>query len=111
MSSSERIRMVLEGKIPDRVPICKISFWPKTIERWKKEGIPEDIDPIEYLREDLIRTYLEGRTKGDFIALTIEEPAWFILERTFGFENGLPLFIEEKDLVVEIMEKVVDFNI
>ncbi|MCM8759079.1 MAG: hypothetical protein NC906_04825 [Candidatus Omnitrophica bacterium] len=189
MNSSERIKTVLRGEIPDRIPICEVSFWPKTIERWKKEGLPENTDPIDYLGMDRIRflyskrgfyfekkilgeneeqiiyideygkkmidwkptsknfgiphviqhslsnksdwermevylkpeekripdgfyqDYLEGRKNGDFIALTIEEPAWFILEQTFGFENGLPLFIQEKDLVLEIMEKVVNFNI
>lgn len=189
MNSSERIKKVLIGKIPDRVPLCEVSFWPKTIERWRKEGLPHDKDPIEFLGmdrirflyyrmgfyleskileekddkiiyidefgnkridwkpdspnygiphviehslkdrndwdrmkeylkaeekripDDLFKSYIEGRKNGDFIALTIEEPAWFILERTFGFEKALPLFIDDRDFVIEIMERVTDFNL
>ncbi|MCM8830295.1 MAG: uroporphyrinogen decarboxylase family protein, partial [Candidatus Omnitrophica bacterium] len=189
MRSDERIKRVLAGKIPDRVPICEVSFWPKTIERWKKEGLPEDVDVYEYLEmdritifyynsgfypetkilderdeyyvfidnygkkvkdwkpnspnygvpyvieyplkskedwdrmkqylnpdekripENIVDTFLKVKERGDFTALTIEEPAWFVLERTFGFENGLPLFIENKELILEIMEKVTEFNL
>jgi len=189
MNSSERIKKVLKGEIPDRVPICEICFWGKTIERWKKEGLPEDVDIYDFFEMDRITFlyykygfYLERKTleeteeyliyrdeygnilkdwkpespnfgvpfyishplknkydwekmkerlnpgeeripdnffeyykssrkKGDFIVLTIEEPAWFVLQDTFGFENGLPLLIEEKDFVLEIMEKVTEFNL
>jgi len=42
MDSKERIRVVLNGGIPDRMPIVQLSFWPATIERWHKEGLPEE---------------------------------------------------------------------
>ncbi|MCS7180534.1 MAG: hypothetical protein NZ891_04205, partial [bacterium] len=166
MTSSDRIKKILKGEIPDRIPICDTSFWPKTIERWIKEGLPENIDIYDYFgidritflsfktgiferelisetedkvifkdefgkvnidwktesgnfgvphvidnffkgKEDWYRIkneikpeekripaniseiYNLARSKGDFIALTIEEPCWFIINRTYGFEKGL----------------------
>lgn len=189
MKTDERIKQILAGKIPDRVPICEISFWPKTIERWKKEGLPDGVDLYEYLGidkinifyynqgfyfdirvleqtydytvyidaygrkikqwsinspnygvphvieyplksredwkkmkgylsadekripEDMYNKFLQAKSKGTFTALSVGEPTWFIIERTFGFENGLPFFIEEKDLVSEIIETVTNFNL
>jgi len=52
MNSRERIYMALELKIPDRIPITEFSYWPQTIERWHKEGLPENADPITYLEMD-----------------------------------------------------------
>jgi uroporphyrinogen decarboxylase len=43
MNSKERILTVLNGGIPDRIPKCEISFWPETVTRWHKEGLPETI--------------------------------------------------------------------
>lgn len=189
MITCERMRNVLGGKIPDRVPICEVSFWPKTIERWKKEGLPENQDPITYFQMDRItnlrydtsfrierkiiedteeytifsdefakimkewkpcssnygvpqhisylltdrnswervkdrlspeesripkeikENYKIAKERGDFISLTIEEPAWFILDRTFGFENGLVLLLSEQDIALEIIETNTNFNL
>lgn len=189
MNSSKRIKEVLSGKIPDRIPICEVSFWPKTIERWRKEGLPENTDPITYFQmdritnfryksgfgfdekvleetddfkifvddfgktvkawrldspnygipqilshsltnkddwerlknkliptekripQDIEENYKVAKERGDFIALTVEEPAWFILERTFGFENGLVLLLSDQELALEIIEKNTEFNL
>lgn len=47
MTSRERIRMVLEHKEPDRVPI-QDSPWGATINRWRKEGLSDDISVEDY---------------------------------------------------------------
>jgi uroporphyrinogen decarboxylase len=39
MTSRERVRTVLEGGIPDRVPI-QDGYWDEALERWKREGLP-----------------------------------------------------------------------
>ncbi len=43
-TSRERVRIALEGGIADRVPYQDI-FWRSTIARWRKEGLPPDVDP------------------------------------------------------------------
>ena len=47
MTSRERVLMVLDHQEPDRVPITD-SPWGHTIERWHKEGLPEDQSPAAY---------------------------------------------------------------
>ena len=38
---------VLNHQIPDRVPIVD-SIWSATVQRWHKEGLPEDTSPAKY---------------------------------------------------------------
>ena len=51
MDSRERIRLVLSGGIPDRVPLID-GYWDSTIERWRSEGLPQDMLPEEYFGTD-----------------------------------------------------------
>ncbi|PIZ17229.1 hypothetical protein COY51_00830 [Candidatus Desantisbacteria bacterium CG_4_10_14_0_8_um_filter_39_17] len=180
MTSQERISKVLAGEIPDRVPLCEICFWPQTVERWKKEGLPEDIAPLDYFEMDHISgisfdgtfqlpvkvledtieyrietdgygrtlkvwkgetysppnqvdhilkekkdweelkqklvptkeripkemktTYENLRKRRDFVYLSPDEPCWFVLERTMGFESGLPKMVEEPDLIKDMID-------
>ncbi|MDO8685293.1 MAG: hypothetical protein Q7J78_01330, partial [Clostridiales bacterium] len=59
MTQRERFLNVLDFKRPgDRLPILEwAAWWDKTIERWKGEGLPEDIswdDSLEYFGLDKI---------------------------------------------------------
>lgn len=47
MTSKERVLKVLNHQIPDRIPIMD-SPWSSTVQRWHKEGLPEDTTPMEY---------------------------------------------------------------
>jgi uroporphyrinogen decarboxylase len=44
MTSKERIIAALEHREADRVPFWE-SYWGQTIARWRREGLPEDVDP------------------------------------------------------------------
>jgi len=56
MDSRERIIMTFKGEVPpDRIPLTDTAFWPTTLERWRKEGLPAGItenldDPLWPLR-------------------------------------------------------------
>ena len=52
MTSRERLKAVIEGKIPDRVPF-QDSYWKTTIERWRREGLPADASPNEYFGSEM----------------------------------------------------------
>ena len=59
----QRIRTVLVGGIPDAVPISELVYWPETVERWHREGLPNDQSPGEYFCGDvreLIPLYIEA---------------------------------------------------
>ncbi len=47
MTSRERVRIALDGGIPDRVPY-QDAFWATTAERWRAEGLPTDRSPASY---------------------------------------------------------------
>ena len=43
MTSKERWKKTLSGQIPDRIVQIDTAFWPETMKRWHKEGLPENI--------------------------------------------------------------------
>ncbi len=47
MTSRERLNTALRRREPDRLPRCEQSYWPDTIARWRREGMPEDQSPAE----------------------------------------------------------------
>jgi uroporphyrinogen decarboxylase len=51
MTSRERFACMFEHKEADRVPIID-SPWGATIERWRKEGMPEDVNYVDYFDLD-----------------------------------------------------------
>jgi uroporphyrinogen decarboxylase len=57
MDSRERVKRVLEGGIPDRVPVDD-GFWTLTVERWQREGLPQGVSPHDYFDMDI--TYIGG---------------------------------------------------
>ena len=54
MTSRERVTATLRHEEPDRIPMVEICFWPPTIERWRIEGLPEDVHPEQYFELDRI---------------------------------------------------------
>lgn len=54
MTSQERLKTVLAGGIPDRVPY-QDAYWQTTIERWRQEGLPAGADPADYFGCEMAR--------------------------------------------------------
>ena len=52
LSSQERVSLAIQRKEADRVPVFD-QPWKKTVERWHREGLPEDQTPGEYFRWDM----------------------------------------------------------
>lgn len=52
MTSRERVRAALEHRETDRIPIHD-SPWGATVNRWRHEGMPDDIPPAEYFGYEL----------------------------------------------------------
>lgn len=53
MNSRERIKLALEHREPDRVPIHD-SPWGATVSRWRKEGLPDEIPVEEYFGYEIV---------------------------------------------------------
>lgn len=54
MTSRERVRIVLEGGVPDRVPF-QDAYWETTVERWRTEGMPADVSPEDYFGCEIVK--------------------------------------------------------
>ena len=54
MTSQERVSIVLSGGVPDRVPF-QDTYWGTTIQRWHREGLPENVAPREYFECEIAR--------------------------------------------------------
>ena len=53
MTSRERIARVMQHEEPDRVPILD-GPWGATVERWHREGMPEDVDWCDFFGVDKV---------------------------------------------------------
>jgi len=51
MTSRERISRMLDHREADRVPIID-SLWAATLERWHREGLPENVSVADYFDEE-----------------------------------------------------------
>ncbi len=60
MNARERVATILAGGIPDRVPLFD-SYWTTTVERWRREGLPDGVSPYEHFGTDEI-----ARIGGDY---------------------------------------------
>lgn len=79
MDSRERIKTTLAHKEPDRVPIHD-SPWGSTIERWKREGLPEGITPFDYFHFEMVGLGCDNTPR--FPVKTIEKTDKFIVQTT-----------------------------
>jgi len=79
MTSRERVLMTLNHKEPDRIPMVD-SPWSATLNRWKNEGLPSDIDINEYFNWDF--AFNGADTSPRFPVRTIEKNDTFIVATT-----------------------------
>lgn len=82
MTKYERMQKVFKHEEPDRVPITDV-FWESTIYRWRKEGMPSNIDVDDYFGIDKIRRLRESDidTSPRFERYIIEETDTYIVDR------------------------------
>jgi len=65
MDSRQRIKMALEHREPDRVPIHD-NPWQATVDRWRNEGLPSGIEPADYFGYELV---MAGETMKEGMAV------------------------------------------
>lgn len=78
MTSRERVRAALALEAPDRVPLHD-NPWRQTIERWHREGLPEDTTPAEYFGYEL--TSIKADLSLQLPTEKIEETDEYLIER------------------------------
>jgi len=81
-SSRERIKLALNHVEPDHIPIHD-TVWEATVERWRKEGLPDDVSPSDYFGYEMVRFCPD--LSPQFTEQTLEENEEYIVEKNrFG---------------------------
>jgi uroporphyrinogen decarboxylase len=79
-TTHERVSAMYEHREADRIPITD-GPWKTTIERWHREGMPEDVSYVDYF--DLDRFYqIHVDTSPRFKAETLEETDEYLVRTT-----------------------------
>ena len=102
MTSWERIKRMYEHKEADRVPILD-EPWAGTIRRWKREGMPADMEWEDYFGADklgMIHVDISPRYESKILE---ENDRWFIATSSWGVtmrhfkeEDSTPEFLDHK---------------
>lgn len=80
MTSRERFRTTLHREQADRVPRAEQSFWPDTLTRWRREGMPEEKTPAEVFDlDEFVQVGLDSSLR--LATETLEETDDWVLER------------------------------
>ncbi len=79
MTNRERFHAAFLRRPADRIPRCDISFWPETLARWRKEGLPENVRPADYFGLDDIRTCGFNTTLGFEPTMIEEGDGWQVV--------------------------------
>ena len=82
MNSRERLKLALQHREPDRVPVHD-SPWQATVDRWRTEGLPSGVSPADYFDYDLVSYGAD--TSPQFPVEVLYENEEYIVERnSFG---------------------------
>ncbi len=111
MTSKERISRMYAHKEADRVPIVDIA-WNGSISRWKREGMPNDmdwrdyfgVDNVEYLFADISPRFEEVVIE-DTDTYTIKKSNWGVTLKNFKHEDSTPEFLDFTVVTEEEWEK------
>ena len=99
LSSRERIGRMYEHAEADRIPVLD-SPWEATLERWRREGLPDgadchdvlDLDHITYLRADNSPRYPE-RILEETEEYTVSATSWGVTLKNWKHIAGTPEYI------------------
>jgi len=80
LTTKERFTRMYEHKEADRIPIIDYP-WPATIERWQSEGLPKDMDYVDYFDIDHYECIFADNSPR-FEEKTVEETDEYITTTT-----------------------------
>ncbi len=94
MTASERFRKYISGEVVDRCPVIEWApWWNLTVERWKGEGLPENLNSREEIQEffGLDRYISTGinymtpatpKVRGEGLGIIDDEEGWARIKET-----------------------------
>lgn len=82
MNSKERVKISLNRKIPDKIPVFDAP-WDSTLSRWQKEGFPNKLNATDYFDFDIVLIWCD--TTPQFKMEIIEDDKKYVIGRNrFG---------------------------
>lgn len=48
MTNRERFRALMHGEVADELCQFEAGYWPETLERWRREGLPPEVTPWDH---------------------------------------------------------------
>ncbi len=102
MNSWERFKRMYDHREADRVPIID-DPWAGTLRRWRREGMPEDVDWCDYFDIDkmgVINVDISPRypevTLEETDRYAIRTSSWGVTMKHFKEEDSTPEFLDYK---------------
>jgi len=99
MTSHERFKRMFEHRQADRVPIIDIP-WAATIERWQREGMPRDVNWVDYFDLDHVVSIsvdnsprYEEKVLEQTEEYCVRTTRWGVTLRTWTHAGGTPEFL------------------
>jgi uroporphyrinogen decarboxylase len=100
LTTHERMTRMLEHREADRVPITD-SPWGPTLERWRKEGLPKDVDWAEHFGLDRFAGIgadnsprFPVRQVEETDEYTITTSAWGVTMKNWKHHGSVPEFLD-----------------
>ncbi|MFH1570903.1 MAG: uroporphyrinogen decarboxylase family protein [Gemmatimonadota bacterium] len=80
MTSHERFTRMFQRRASDRIPIID-SPWGDTVERWRREGMPADVDWVDYFGVDRV-VGIGSDISPRYPASRVEETDEYVIDTT-----------------------------
>jgi len=100
MNSHERFSRMYAHQDADRVPIID-SPWGATIERWRREGLPQNADWVDFFDIDHVASIgadnsprYEAKTLEQTPEYTVHTTAWGATLKDWKHAGGVPEFLD-----------------
>lgn len=100
MNSHERFKRMYEHRDADRIPVIDAP-WSSTIERWRREGMPPDVDWVDYFGMDKV-AYIGVDNSPRYPSRVLEETeeyrihttSWGATLKDWRHAGGVPEFLD-----------------
>jgi len=83
MTTKERIQRMFEHREADRIPMFDIP-WDETIARWHKEGMPANVNYLDYFGMDHIVSISVGTSPFDEVEIVEETEEFLVYRNIWG---------------------------
>ena len=111
MTTHERFTRMYEHREADRIPIID-EPWVGTIRRWRKEGMPENVDWRDFFGVDKLACFrvditprYETKVLEETDRYVIFTTPWGVTQKSFKEEDSTPEMLDFKVVTEEEWEK------